>query len=217
MPALALSFHNRGMKARRRVGFITLPDVSGIYTTLVGVLWLVWALYWLVSAAHVKATQRRESAGSRSLHMGPMVLAAVLLAAPHLPDVPLLYERFVPAGAAGAVPGCLLVLAGLALSAWARVHLGSNWSGRVTLKENHELIRTGPYAIVRHPIYTGLLLAIAGTALVRGEWRGLLAVVLMGVSYWRKLRVEERLLSGIFGDSYRRYCESTSALIPYLL
>ena len=184
---------------------------------MVGSLWLAWTLYWLLSAANVKATQRRESFASRSTHLAAMILAAVLLGAPHVPHVPFLFVRMVPAGAATAVPGCLLLLTGLALSIWARVHLGRNWSGRVALKEDHELIRTGPYAIVRHPIYTGLLMAMAGTSLVLGEWRGLLAVLLMGVSYWRKLRVEEQLLSGTFGDGYRRYCEQTAALIPYLL
>lgn len=146
-----------------------------------------------------------------------MVLAAILLGAPHIPNVPFLYERMFPAGTATAVPGCILVLAGLGLSAWARRHLGRNWSGRVTLKEDHELICSGPYAAVRHPIYTGLLAAIAGTTMVLGEWRGLAAVLLMGLSYWRKLRIEERLLRGTFGDNYRRYCEHTAALIPYVL
>ncbi len=191
--------------------------MSGIYASVVGCLWLVWALYWLVSAANVKAAQRREPLASRSAHLGAVVLAAVLLGAPRLSGVPLLYDRMLPAGAATAIPGCMLVLGGLALSAWARLHLGRNWSGRVTLKQDHELIRTGPYAIVRHPIYTGLLAAIAGTAVVLGEWRGLAASVLMGLSYWRKLRIEERLLRGTFGDNYLRYCERTSALIPYLL
>jgi protein-S-isoprenylcysteine O-methyltransferase Ste14 len=191
--------------------------VSGVYATVVGSLWLVWALYWLASAANVKATQRRESFASRSTHLAAMVLAAVLLSAPAIPNVPILYEPMVPPGAITALPGCMLLLTGLAFSAWARAHLGRNWSGRVTLKEDHELIRSGPYAIVRHPIYTGLLVAIAGTALVLSEWRGLLAVLVMAVSYWRKLRIEEQLLCGTFGDSYRRYSEHTAALIPYLL
>lgn len=146
-----------------------------------------------------------------------MVLAAILLNAPHIRNVPFLYERMFPAGAETAVPGCILVLVGLGLSAWARRHLGRNWSGRITLKEDHELIRSGPYAVVRHPIYTGLLAAIAGTAMVLDEWRGLAATLLMGLSYWRKLRIEERLLRGTFGDNYRRYCEHTAALIPYVL
>lgn len=67
--------------------------------------------------------------------------------------------------------GLLMVICGLAFAVWARIHLGRNWSGTVTVKEDHELIRSGPYGIVRHPIYTGLLLAIAGTAIVFGEWR----------------------------------------------
>ena len=90
--------------------------------------------------------------------------------------------------------GVAAVAAGLAFTVWARICLGRNWSGTVTLKQDHELVRTGPYRFVRHPIYTGLLVAIAGSAVVRGEWRAALALVIAFAALWRKLRLEERWL-----------------------
>jgi protein-S-isoprenylcysteine O-methyltransferase Ste14 len=85
-----------------------------------------------------------------------------------------------------------LVFLGLAFAVWARRHIGSNWSGTVTVKENHALVRTGPYAWVRHPIYTGLLAAILGSAIARGELRGVWAVALCTIAFVSKLRTEER-------------------------
>ena len=107
--------------------------------------------------------------------------AAVLLAV-RGPWLPWLGTRFLPDTMIVYLLGLLMVVAGLAFAIWARVHLGRNWSGTVTVKENHELIRSGPYAIVRHPIYTGLLLAVLGTAIVFGEWRGLLAFCFLTIA-----------------------------------
>jgi protein-S-isoprenylcysteine O-methyltransferase Ste14 len=188
--------------------------VRGFYPYVIEVSWALWALYWMASAARVKRALRLEPLLSRAAHFVPMVVCSGLLAAPAGPAGHILFRRFIPASAPLEASGSFLVVAGLLLAVWARVHLGSNWSGRVALKENHELVRTGPYALARHPIYTGLLLAILGTALVLGEWRGLLALAVLCVSYWRKLRLEEALMRETFGDDYRRYCEHTAALIP---
>jgi protein-S-isoprenylcysteine O-methyltransferase Ste14 len=113
--------------------------------------------------------------------------------------------------------GAATLAAGLAFSVWARVHLGKNWSGVVTIKEDHELIRSGPYALARHPIYTGILVAFIGTAIARNEWRGLVAVVIVFAALWRKLKLEERWLGETFGDRYAKYRDEVAALIPYLL
>jgi protein-S-isoprenylcysteine O-methyltransferase Ste14 len=191
--------------------------VSSFYQYLVRGSWAAWLLFWVVSAANVKRTLRREPLWSRCAHFLPMLIAFALLVARPQAHTDLLFERFVPRSVLLDGFGCLLVVAGLLFAVWARIHLGANWSGRVTVKENHELIRTGPYALVRHPIYTGLLLAILGTALVVGEWRGLLATLLMVISFWRKLRLEEELMRQTFGEQYQRYREHTAALIPFLL
>ena len=95
--------------------------------------------------------------------------------------------------------------------------LGRNWSGVVTVKQDHELIRSGPYRYVRHPIYTGLLIAFAGSAIARGEWRGILALAIVFAALWRKLRLEERWMIETFGDAYLRYRAEVRALIPFVL
>jgi len=105
--------------------------------------------------------------------------------------------------------------AGFGFAVWARLHIGRNWSGTVTLKENHELITTGPYAIVRHPIYTGLLLAVVGSALARGEWRGVVAVLVTWLALWRKFRLEEAWMLELFGEQYAAYRRRVPALVPF--
>jgi len=103
------------------------------------------------------------------------------------------------------------------MAAWARRYLGTNWSSTVTIKEGHELVTAGPYAIVRHPIYTGLILAFVGTALAIGEWRAVLAAVLGVIAFWRKLSLEERWMREQFGERYQAYSRRVPALIPFVL
>jgi protein-S-isoprenylcysteine O-methyltransferase Ste14 len=184
---------------------------------LILTLWLVWMAYWRISAADVKAAQRHESPGSRAAHVVPLVIAGALLAIRTFPHGGWLFQRFLPASETNFWIGALITAMGVAFSCWARVRLGRNWSATVSVKQDHELIRGGPYALVRHPIYTGLLLAILGTAIVIGQWRGLLALLVAFAALWRKLRLEERYMSETFGDSYQRYRAHTWALIPFLL
>jgi protein-S-isoprenylcysteine O-methyltransferase Ste14 len=113
--------------------------------------------------------------------------------------------------------GVALVAFGLLFTVWARVVLGGNWSGSVTLKQHHEIVRTGPYRWIRHPIYTGLVLAFIGSAVARGEWRGVLAVAIVIAALWRKWRLEERWLMESFGTAYADYRKTTWALIPFIL
>src|SRR5262249_47546578 len=127
-------------------------------------MWLAWAVYWWISSRAVKATVQRESPASRFAYIVPLLAAGYLLPA-RSAHVPLLDERFVPRTAWTFSIGAAITAAGLLFAMWARRHLGANWSGTVTIKQGHELIVTGPYALVRHPIYTGLVAAIAGSAL----------------------------------------------------
>lgn len=186
------------------------------YAAPFAVLWLAWVAYWIVAAWDAKVTRRREPYASRLLHGALTLLAAALLASRRQP-LHWLDERFVPDTMVPYLLGLLMVVAGLAFAVWARIHLGGNWSGLVTVKEDHELIRTGPYGVVRHPIYTGLLLAIMGTATAFGEWRGLLAFALLTISLVVKLRMEERFMSETFGAQYARYRAEVPALIPFLV
>ena len=180
----------------------------------IAALWLVWLVCWIASARRVKAARWVEPIFSRLLHLVPLAIAAILLAVRRpLPAV--LTQRFLPPSLAAAVAGAILVALGLGLALWARWHLGANWSAVVTLKENHTLIRSGPYRVLRHPIYAGLILAFAGTALAIGEWRGLLALAVAVPPLLRKVRVEEKNLAAAFPD-YERYRGETFALIPWI-
>jgi len=184
-----------------------------VYANLIPALWLIWLAYWFIAGRNVKATQRHESAASRAGHIVPLVIGALMLWLPRLPGG-FLGGKIVPPSLPLFFAGAAVVGVGLAFSVWARVYLGRNWSGTVTLKEGHELVRGGPYRYVRHPIYTGLLLAFIGCAIARDEWRGVLAIAIMYAALWRKLKLEERWMIEQFGDAYRRFCNEVPALIP---
>ncbi|MEO8442805.1 MAG: isoprenylcysteine carboxylmethyltransferase family protein [Betaproteobacteria bacterium] len=187
-----------------------------IYRYLFPALWLSWAIYWSLTSRNVKTTARQESLPSHLSHIVPLVLAIVLLWLPSLP-VPWLGDRFIPPSAWAFWIGALLTTAGILFTVWARVHLGRNWSAIVTIKQGHEFISSGPYAIVRHPIYSGLLLAFVGSALARGEWRGVVAVLIALAAFWRKLRIEERWMREQFGEQYVAYCRRVAALVPFII
>jgi protein-S-isoprenylcysteine O-methyltransferase Ste14 len=179
-------------------------------------LWILFGLYWLVSAFKRKKTKRRESWGQRLVYVLPLVAASRLLFRPE-GHSGWLGARFVPASPITEWTGVLLTAAGVAIAFWARWHLGANWSGVVTLKEGHELIRTGPYRAIRHPIYTGILLALFGTAVAAGEVRGLLAVVIAWVSFYWKARREESFLTQEFGERFAAHAKQTGMFLPKIV
>jgi len=179
-------------------------------------MWLSYFAYWWAMSTNVKVTERRESVPSRLARLGAIGCAVALLWLPRVP-LPLLNERFLPLGALCFWSGAAVTAGGLLFSVWARRVLGKNWSQAVTVKEGHELITSGPYALVRHPIYTGLLLAFIGSAVARGEWRGLLAVALVFGTLWHKLRLEEKWMRHQFGESYEAYSRHVAALVPHVI
>ncbi|MGH8233794.1 MAG: methyltransferase family protein [Rhodanobacteraceae bacterium] len=192
------------------------PTILQTLTDPITLLWILWLLYWSASALRGKQTVRRESSPSRLAHGLPLLIAAWLLLM-HRPDN-WLGQYVEPSYSWGLYyTGLALVAIGLAFTVWARVHLGRNWSGTITVKEQHELITCGPYRLVRHPIYTGMLLAFLGTAIAQDQWRSLLALVIVWLALWRKWRVEERFMQETFGDKYAGYCRRVPAVIPWKL
>jgi protein-S-isoprenylcysteine O-methyltransferase Ste14 len=176
-------------------------------------LWILFCLYWLVSALKRKRTKQRESWAQRFGYALPLWLAFYLLWQPTA-HYGWLGVRFIPSAAAGEWVGVFLTAAGVAIAFWARWHLGANWSGVVTLKEGHELIRTGPYRMIRHPIYTGLLLALLGSAVAQGEFRGLLAVAIGWMAFYIKARREESFLTQEFGAVFAEHQRHTGMFLP---
>jgi protein-S-isoprenylcysteine O-methyltransferase Ste14 len=124
--------------------------------------------------------------------------------------------RVLPAEPWVAALGVAVTAAGLLFAIWARAYLGSNWSGTVTVKVGHQLIRTGPYRWVRHPIYSGMILAMIGTAINIGQLRGVVAVVLLWIGFIMKSRIEERFMTNTFGAEYTEYSHTTGAIVPRL-
>lgn len=184
------------------------------YRGIIAALWVAWAVYWLISALSNKTTVRRESLASRLAYVLPLLVGGLLIGWRHLPWE-WLNERLWPRSLAAYWIGVALLAAGLAFSVWARVHLGRNWSGSVTVKEGHELIRTGPYAYVRHPIYTGLIAALLGTAITSGTVRAALGLAIVVAGFLYKLRLEEAFMRETFPDQYPDYAATVPRLIPF--
>jgi protein-S-isoprenylcysteine O-methyltransferase Ste14 len=178
-------------------------------------IWLVVAVIWVVAAFGMKRTVKRPSPVPRLVEAFCMFAAFDLLFNP-VSWPAILYRRVVPGQPLYAWLSLLITSASMAFALWARFFLGRNWSGTVTLKENHELIRGGPYRIVRHPIYTGLSFAFLGTAIGFGELRGFLGLILLVAGWKYKANVEERFMTNQFGDQYRRYRSEVKGLIPFV-
>jgi len=178
-------------------------------------VWIAFVLYWQIKAAGTKTTQRLEPAASRILRTLALLIVTVHLSTTRIP-LPWLYRQLWPSGLWPFWVGAALTVVGLLFAVWARQHLGSNWSRSVTIKQGHELITTGPYALVRHPIYTGILTGFLGTAIAFSQVRGFIAFVVIFLVLWAKLRMEEKWMRSQFGETYATYAHRTAALVPYL-
>lgn len=187
-----------------------------VYEWLFPAVWIMFLLYWQVAAVGVKATRRLEPAVSRLVRV-LLFLSAIAILSFHRIPIVWLYRQLWPSNNGTFFAGLGITVGGLLFSVWARRHLGRNWSRSVQVKEGHELIETGPYRLVRHPIYTGLLAGFLGTAIAIGEVRGLAAFGLILVALWAKLRLEERWMHEQFGASYESYARRVAALVPFVL
>jgi protein-S-isoprenylcysteine O-methyltransferase Ste14 len=173
-------------------------------------LWVGFSLYWEYAARNSSQAASAETRGSRLVHLA-IVSAGQLCV---IVAVPGLRARLWPDADWAVALGLLLVVASVGLAVWARRCLGRHWSGEITTKVDHELITAGPYAFVRHPIYTGVLGMCVGTTLVAGELHALVGTALVVIAYARKIHLEEKNLTSSFGPAWESYRARTKALIP---
>ena len=184
----------------------------------VSTFWLVFTILWVAAAFTSKRTVRVQSGGSRLLQAGLVLIGVTLIF--NLGNWLVsgwLAARVVPESTPVVFGGAILTVAGMLFSVWARLTLGRNWSGTVTIKQDHELIQRGPYRIVRHPIYTGMLLAMLGTAFIFGTARCFVGVPIVGLAFWLKVQIEEQFMVQQFGAQYANYRQQVRALSPFVL
>lgn len=189
-----------------------MDNITGLIITA---CWIIFLVYWVISALKVKAIAEKQSLSSALAHRIPVGLAWFLMVFHRFP--PPLNQPFIPHTDGTGIIGTAVCMLGLLVTLWARWTLAGNWSSDVTFKQGHELIRTGPYRFVRHPIYTGLLLMWLGTAIDVGQLRCWLSLLLATTGFWIKLSQEERLLLRHFPESYPVYRQQVKALIPFVI
>jgi protein-S-isoprenylcysteine O-methyltransferase Ste14 len=180
---------------------------------VIGPMWLAIFIIWAISGLTVKRTVGSKSdARARVLVWGVLLGWFILFNPQFRPG--LLGERFVPLGPAAAYAGLGLTVVGLGFALWARFAIGRNWGGAITVQEGHKVVRRGPYALVRHPIYSGFMLATFGTAIAFGEVGGLVATALVVLCWGYKARLEESFMIEQFGAEYEQYRHEVKGLIP---
>ncbi len=184
-----------------------------VFRFLVEFPWIVFVVYWIIGAMKTRATRDKEPFTSRFAVLLIEMLGYLLVFSGST-GISILGTRFIPRTMASAVLGVVFTWSGIGLAVWARYHLAEYWSARITIKEDHQLIRTGPYSHLRHPIYSGLILATIGSALVIDKWRCVLGVCLVTVGYCFKASGEETMLARQFGEAFREHQKHAGFLIP---
>ncbi len=192
-----------------------MNQMPGTTLQYVYAVWVVFFIVWLIASGRVKRTERQQSFPKQIPYILLNALGFWLLFIPQL-RVGFLAARFVQYSPAIQYAGFAVTVAGAAFAFWARAIIGRNWSSTVTVKQDHELILRGPYQFVRHPIYTGMLTMILGTAIAIGEVRGLLALLSAFAGFRLKSLTEERFMTEQFGEQYTAYKRRVKALIPFI-
>jgi protein-S-isoprenylcysteine O-methyltransferase Ste14 len=174
---------------------------------------LVLSAYWLFAMRNEAPEKTPEAWWSRLIHQLLINASGLLIIAP----IPGLRLRLYPDTQGPIIVGAVLAAAGALFAIWARRRLGRNWSAAVRIAEDHRLVRDGPYRLVRHPIYTGVLTMYLGLAIASGELHAALGLALVALAYWRKIGLEERILHDAFGEAFEDYRRHSRAVIPFLL
>ena len=179
---------------------------------MIGWAWALWLLSWMLASVWTRTTTAR--AGTAEIpHLILTIAGAYLL----FPTNRLRFGPHWPVADSVVWAMFALILVGIAFAWWARLTLGTLWSGSVTRKEDHRVVESGPYALVRHPIYTGLLLSVFATAVARGETSGFVGAALIAAGFWTKARLEESFLSKDLGSAYADYRRRVKMLVPFIV
>jgi protein-S-isoprenylcysteine O-methyltransferase len=182
----------------------------------IGYSWEALGVVWLAGLAFTKRVIRSQPNGARWFHIVLAFTGFTLLGSSWF-ETGWMAVGFVPEIDWLKLSGLALTIIGCAFAIWARITLGGNWSGRATVKERHELIVTGPYSLARHPIYTGMMIAVVGTAFAIGQVRCIIGTLIIMLALIIKMSQEERLMMQTFPDAYLRYRRRVKALIPGVL
>jgi protein-S-isoprenylcysteine O-methyltransferase Ste14 len=175
-------------------------------------LYVLFSLYWTIAARNSAPVKTSEHWASTMFHQ-VLVAASMLLLFVRVPG---LTGRWLPLSPIFLGLGLAIQASATMLAIWARRHLGSNWSAEISAKVDHRLIRSGPYRLLRHPIYTAVFGINIGIAIASGEWHALAGIIVLSLSYWRKIHLEERNLRAVFGIEYEAYRRESWALIPWV-
>jgi protein-S-isoprenylcysteine O-methyltransferase Ste14 len=176
-------------------------------------IWIVMMVYWSIAAGKIAPTKSTEDAKSNRRRQLLLNLAILMLFVP----VPGLTRQFLPLTRTTITTGFGIQAGSALFYFWTKQYLGRFWSSAVAIMKDHQLVRTGPYRLIRHPLYTAMLGMFAGTAIVSGQYHALIGVALGVYAYWGKIRIEERALGEAFGTEYADYKRHSRALIPWLL
>ena len=184
-------------------------------TSLLSLIWLGWVVSWIVASFWSGRTSTHVEARDSWAYRLPILLGAIMLMPPT--------ERLVGAtriydvGTGGTYALAAVVLFGIAFTWWARIHLGRLWSNAITRKEDHRIVDSGPYGLVRHPIYTGQIIALLASGIAIATWTAMLGVLMISFGEWQKARMEERFLTAELGmDIYGPYCRRVPMIVPFL-
>jgi protein-S-isoprenylcysteine O-methyltransferase Ste14 len=177
--------------------------------------WGIFLAFWLVTALFVKPTAQTAPREGTAILVRMVLGIAVLLTLGRM--FPVLNEQLWGYSTTMGIVADVCAGAGLLLMLWARVTLGRNWSALVVLRQDHELVERGPYAVIRHPIYAGLLLLFLGEGVWYGSVAWLLLFLIVTAAFWYKAQVEETFMTHHFPVEYPRYKARTKALIPFVL
>jgi len=188
---------------------------NNIYTSLTLVCWAALFIYWFIRASAVKTPVYSQSSWQRRIYVFFLLLSFAIMYLPYS-SIGFLGIQLFPANNISGILGLLICAGAVAFAIWARTTLGSNWSGNVTLKKEHELVQSGPYSLVRHPIYTGFFFAMLGVAITIGQVKGFVALAIIFFNHQQKIVLEEKLMYQQFPQTYPDYAKRVKAYIPFL-